>query len=199
MIKRTLLIHLIDQAVPRAARRISIHEGHSKPATSVPAALKVMGYRMRRLLSPHRERSRGYLNFNHRSAQRTTCAASCSARTRCTPRRATTCPPSTASGAAGAQFARGGRLRRRGQRSKTACCSAAYTSGAARVSRTASSCRTASIGEDAELENAILDKVVTVRARGERLIAPRQYPIVVGKSSNAVSCIAASILGGRRI
>ncbi|MCI5661047.1 MAG: glucose-1-phosphate adenylyltransferase subunit GlgD [Clostridia bacterium] len=38
-----------------------------------------------------------------------------------------------------------------------------------------------SIGEYAELENAILDKVVTVR-RGERLIAPKQYPIVVGKA-----------------
>ena len=37
------------------------------------------------------------------------------------------------------------------------------------------------IGEYAELENAILDKVVTVR-RGERLIAPKQYPIVVGKA-----------------
>ena len=37
------------------------------------------------------------------------------------------------------------------------------------------------IGEYAELENAILDKIVTVR-RGERLIAPKQYPIVVGKA-----------------
>ena len=37
------------------------------------------------------------------------------------------------------------------------------------------------IGEYAELENAILDKIVTVR-RGERLIAPKQYPYVVGKA-----------------
>ena len=37
------------------------------------------------------------------------------------------------------------------------------------------------IGEYAELENAILDKIVTVR-RGERLIAPKQYPIVIGKA-----------------
>ena len=36
MIKRTLLIHLIDQAVPRAARRISIHEDILRP-TSIPA------------------------------------------------------------------------------------------------------------------------------------------------------------------
>ena len=63
---------------------------------------------------------------------------------------------------------------------KTACCSEAYTSVAARVSRTASSCRTANIGEYAELENAILDKVVTVR-RGERLVR-KTDTIVVGKA-----------------
>ena len=37
------------------------------------------------------------------------------------------------------------------------------------------------IEEEVEMENVILDKVVTVRAHG-RLIGQRQYPIVIGKS-----------------
>ena len=37
------------------------------------------------------------------------------------------------------------------------------------------------IGEDVELENVILDKDVTVLS-GARLIAPRRYPIVLGKN-----------------
>ena len=37
------------------------------------------------------------------------------------------------------------------------------------------------IAENAELENVILDKDVTVRSHG-RLIAPSQYPIVIGKN-----------------
>ena len=36
------------------------------------------------------------------------------------------------------------------------------------------------IEENVEMENVILDKDVTVRARG-RLIGQRQYPIVIGK------------------
>ena len=38
-----------------------------------------------------------------------------------------------------------------------------------------------SIEEFVELENVILDKDVTVRSHG-RLIAPSQYPIVIGKN-----------------
>ena len=37
------------------------------------------------------------------------------------------------------------------------------------------------IEEEVEMENVILDKVVTVRAHG-RLIGQRQYPIVIGKN-----------------
>ena len=37
------------------------------------------------------------------------------------------------------------------------------------------------IGEDVELDNVILDKDVTVLS-GARLIAPRRYPIVLGKN-----------------
>ena len=38
-----------------------------------------------------------------------------------------------------------------------------------------------SIGEDAELENVILDKDVTI-LKGGRMIGPKHYPIVLGKN-----------------
>ena len=175
LIKRTMLIHLVDQAIANGAK--SFEEDVLRPFIR-SGSLKVMAYRTdayyRRI-----ETIKGYFNFNLDLLNQDVRKELFASKPVFTKKR-DDAPAVYRSGAKVTNSIIADGCIIEGTVENSVLFRGVHVERGA-VVKNAIVMQDSYIEDNVELENVILDKEVTVRSNG-RLIAPRQYPIVIGKN-----------------